>query len=360
MIESYLTTGLCGTCYRDLEAEIQFRSDGAAYIVKHCPVHGYEEAMVEKSWRFWKSAHDEKDERLRSIYNEITCIESTDRCNVQCAHCYHDPDNSIPDISADLLVKKAISIPTRNVALMGAEPTMRNDLPEVISRIKETPFKGEGDREVSIYSNGINLENIELVQSLEQAGLDGCSISVHSPKYHKEAIWNKVSRGIDNMVSTDIELGHVSFTVSNVDDMRYAVDKMLWFRDNNKLPLDFCIRSSADIGRSPSAEEVFVSQLYDMLTQVCLEKRLKVCRDKDFGSNPYHIHYTVDSFKLVLIHWPSVKSISTQYVTHGPWASFIPNTWGNFTIQIILREGWKKGWWQGQRLFDDISIKAVD
>lgn len=56
ILHSYLTTGLCGTCYRELPATIEYRSDSAAYITKVCPVHGYEEAKIEESWKFWDSA----------------------------------------------------------------------------------------------------------------------------------------------------------------------------------------------------------------------------------------------------------------------------------------------------------------
>jgi hypothetical protein len=46
----------------------------------------------------------------------------------------------------------------------------------------------------------------------------------------------------------------------------------------------------------------------------------------------------------------------------GPWADFISPVLGTLHLQIILREGIKKGWWQGQRLITDskkIEIKKL-
>jgi hypothetical protein len=81
----------------------------------------------------------------------------------------------------------------------------------------------------------------------------------------------------------------------------------------------------------------------------------------NMGSNPYHVGVLVDSnIKVQIIHWASAKSVDTSFMYMGPWAQFIPHTIGTFLIQAILREGWKKGWWQGQRLTDpEKTIKIV-
>ena len=249
IIKSYNTTGLCGTCYRDLPATIEFRSDGTAVIIKTCPEHGREEFIVEKDWKFWESAKQPTTNNLTwEIYNEVSIIEITDRCNVLCKHCYHGPDNKIADKPLDFILSNALRQPTKEVCLMGAEPTMREDLFDLIREIKSRSKADKFEKKVSMYTNGIKLTEKDFVTSLEAAGLGGINISIHNPDYHKPAIWEKISSGIDNILHTKINLGQISFTVENLEQVEYAVDRIMWFKQHNKVPYNFCIRSPADIG----------------------------------------------------------------------------------------------------------------
>lgn len=116
--KSYFTTGLCKVCYRELPATIEYRTDGAAYMTKTCPVHGHQEAMVEKSYDFWDSITQmNPDNQCWDVYNNVSTIEVTDRCNVQCKHCYHDPDNDIQDKPLEWIIKTAKAAPGHTVCL---------------------------------------------------------------------------------------------------------------------------------------------------------------------------------------------------------------------------------------------------
>lgn len=356
IIKSNDTTGLCGTCYRDLPAKIEYRTDGAAYITKTCPVHGYEEAMVERSWKFW-----DESPQLNPInstyekYNRISVIEVTDRCNVQCKHCYHQPNNKIADKETSHVISTGLRQSTPMICLMGAEPTMRDDLDEIIRGLKKA------GKLVSIYTNGIRLSDEAYLKKICDAGLDGINISVHNPKYHKAAIWNKISQGIDNALKykisapnfTSFSFGQISFTVENYDEVKYAVDKMLWLK-TRCLPFNFCIRSPADIGTTVTPdEEIFASDIATWLKEYTSELGINFVKHSNNGSNPYHVAHVLDGMDLQVIHWAGVKSIDTRWMNMGPYAEFVPNTRGTFMLQTILRDGWKKGWWQGQRLYSD-------
>lgn len=353
-IKSYFTNGLCGTCYRELPAQIEYRANGAAYITKSCPDHGYHEAMVEKSWEFWdKITQKDPNNPCWDMYNNVSTIEVTDRCNVQCTHCYHSPDNTIPDKPLEWIVNTARSAPSPYICLSGAEPTMRVDLPELIYEIQQIPY-GQKFKEANLYTNGIKLQNRNYVKKLSDVKLSSVSMSIHNPNYHSDVIWKNVSKALSNVIEEDISLGQVSFTVTNKEEVRHAVEKILWIKQHDMPAFNYCIRSPSEIGVPfVQEQEVFASDIYQWISEIAKEKDISYHRHSNYGSNPYHVGTVLDGNLVQVIHWANVKSVDTSYMYMGPWASFIPNTRGTFLIQAILRDGWKKGWWQGQRLYSE-------
>jgi hypothetical protein len=360
VIKSYFTTGLCGTCYRELPATIEYRSDNAAYITKTCPVHGYEEAMVEKDWSFWDSATQlHPDNQTWQQYNNVTLVEATDRCNVACTHCYHMPDDTIPDKSVDHIVTLARTAFTQSICLAGAEPTMRNDLTDVIRGIKQIPWM-DTYKTVSIYTNGIKLQKPGYVETLKAAGLDTVNMSVHHPEYHEANVWKHVSRALNHVAECEIDLGQISFTVENKQQVNYAMDKMLWLMERGRHPTDFCVRSPAQIGVPYESEEVYASQIFKWLAEVCEERGLSFEKHPNHGSNPYHVGALLEGKQTIqVIHWATVKSVDTSYMYMGPWAIMMPNTWGTFLIQAILRDGVRKGWYQGNRVLPPVAEQTI-
>ena len=353
-LKSYFTTGLCGTCYKELPAQIEYRDDNAAYITKTCSEHGYQEAMVERSWKFWDSITQmDPNNQCWDMYNNISTIEVTDRCNVQCKHCYHSPDNSITDKPIEWIVQTAKAAPGQIVCLSGAEPTMRLDLPELICEIQKIPY-GDKFKLANLYTNGIKLQNKNYVKKLANSKLSSINISVHHPNYHSDIIWKNVSKALYNVIEENIQLGQISFTVETKEQVNYAIEKILWINKHNISAFNYCIRSPAEIGVPFEKErEIFASEIYQWICEIAKEKNLSYQKHPNYGSNPYHIGTKLENNIIQVIHWANVMSVDTSYMYMGPWASFIPNTRGTFLIQAILRDGWKKGWWQGQRLYSE-------
>ena len=64
-------------------------------------------------------------------------IDLTHRCNMSCANCYI-PNRDIPDLDKDKLFEFLKKLPFRTyIRLIGAEPTLRDDLPEIVSTVKK-------------------------------------------------------------------------------------------------------------------------------------------------------------------------------------------------------------------------------
>ena len=97
----------------------------------------------------------------------------THKCNMNCFNCYI-PNRTIPDMDEKLLLKFITKLPQRiYIRLIGAEPTLRDDLPELISNIISLGHK------VSLTTNGLKLSSIDYCKSLKNAGLKMVLISMN-------------------------------------------------------------------------------------------------------------------------------------------------------------------------------------
>jgi len=159
------TTSICATCMAEgrvnewpftVPARIERREDGL-WLQKDCPVHGI---TRERTWRDLSLA-----ERLltqegcggRSLPEAVNCpgecgrcerhqsytavvlVEVTHRCNLGCRTCFakggKNPttDPSIEAIVQRLRTAKVLNrVPPKILQLIGGEPTLRDDLPEIL------------------------------------------------------------------------------------------------------------------------------------------------------------------------------------------------------------------------------------
>lgn len=84
---------------------------------------------------------------------------------MECANCYI-PNRDVPDLDKEKLFEFLSRLPSRTyIRLIGAEPTMRNDLPEIISKVKATGHRP------SVTTNGLKLAQPSYVKKLKDAGL---------------------------------------------------------------------------------------------------------------------------------------------------------------------------------------------
>ncbi|MBK5258718.1 MAG: radical SAM protein [Thermoanaerobaculia bacterium] len=102
---------------------------------------------------------------------ETVIVDVTHRCNMSCLNCYL-PNRTIPDMDAAWLDNILAELPRgRFVRLMGAEATVRHDLPELIATVRR-----HGHHAV-IVTNGLRLADRSYVRELKRAGLQITSLS---------------------------------------------------------------------------------------------------------------------------------------------------------------------------------------
>jgi hypothetical protein len=187
------TTSLCPECLERIPAQ-QIAEDGSVYLAKECAVHGAFKTLIwrgdAKSYREWvaygqaavppyKSLTEHSlgcpyDCGMCSEHQANACtmvIEVTGQCDLGCPVCFADSDgtrSSGPSLEAVEkmydTVLEAAGNPT--IQLSGGEPTLRHELPEIISMGKRKGFS-----HIMVNSNGIRIaRETDYAKRLKDAG----------------------------------------------------------------------------------------------------------------------------------------------------------------------------------------------
>lgn len=101
----------------------------------------------------------------------------TYRCNNDCAHCYNARERNFPELSTaewKQIIDQAWALGIPHIIFTGGEPTLRDDLPELIAY-------AEGNGQITgLNTNARRLSDPNFVQRLVDAGLDHVQITVES------------------------------------------------------------------------------------------------------------------------------------------------------------------------------------
>jgi len=100
-------------------------------------------------------------------------VDVTHRCNMACHNCYI-PVRDLPDLPVAWILEHLARLPRRTrIRLVGAEPTVREDLPELIRQVRAL-----GHIPV-VLTNGLKLGRLAYVQKLKAAGLKTLHLSLN-------------------------------------------------------------------------------------------------------------------------------------------------------------------------------------
>jgi len=132
----------------------------------------------------------------------------TYRCNDDCAHCYNARPREYPEISTDAwkrIIDKTWELGIPHIVFTGGEPTLRDDLPELIA------YAESNGQITGMNTNARRLSDPKFVQSLENSGLDHIQITVesHDPEIHdqmvgKRGAWKQTIQGLRNVLTTPL------------------------------------------------------------------------------------------------------------------------------------------------------------
>jgi hypothetical protein len=197
-------------------------------------------------------------------------IDLTNRCNLDCDFCFanaracgfvYEPDfNEIVRMMELLRAEKPV--PTPAIQFSGGEPTMRDDLIEIIKKAKEVGFP-----QVQIATNGVRIARDRgFVQNLKDAGLntvylhfDGITTEANPfLKTHVKAIENMKSVGLGCVLVPTVIRGRNDSQLGAI--IQFAADHIAVVRGVNFQPVAFTgAASDEDLKNRITIPEVLAS-----------------------------------------------------------------------------------------------------
>ena len=162
----------------------------------------------------------------------MPCYSVTDRfvlhagyaCNMRCEFCYYLDDlkkNKTKDYSTSENKKRidfAFNLGKRAIDISGGEPTIRKDLPELISYCKDKEY-----HTVTIITNGIKTNGSSYSNQLKEAGLDEGLFSIHSHDQsihdsltHVKGSFTKLLNSIENFKKLNLKI-RINTVITNIN-----------------------------------------------------------------------------------------------------------------------------------------------
>lgn len=186
------TESVCPSCLSRVPAARVMYGD-KVYLEKTCPSHGQSRTLLWQGLPAWQSWVRTKipsmppvcdtevdkgcphDCGLCTEHRQHTCtalLEVTQRCNLKCSYCFAAAGGNHVDPSLATIEKLLKSIYQAsgacNLQLSGGEPTVRDDLPEIITLARSIGFNF-----IQVNTNGLRLaEDAEYAQRLQKVGLN--------------------------------------------------------------------------------------------------------------------------------------------------------------------------------------------
>jgi len=241
------TESLCPVCLRRIPAR-KVADHGKVYLEKTCPEHGACRALI---WRRdarhfldWTAGTDKGSGPVRSFtapykgcpfdcglcpeHETRACtmvMELTPQCNLKCPVCFASADQhkgTEPDIEAirGMYQTTMEGVGVCTIQLSGGEPTLRNDLPQIVALGHQTGFG-----HILINTNGLRIaREPDYLKRLKEAGasaiylqFDGVSDDVYRHIRGRD-LFNIKRQALDNCAREKIAVILVPTIVPGVND----------------------------------------------------------------------------------------------------------------------------------------------
>lgn len=190
------TKSICPECLKALDATI-FEEGGKVFIMKECPEHGsfrelywsdYKQYQRAEKFRYdGEGVENPRTEKAMGCpldcgicpehksHTALAIIDVTNRCNLTCPVCfanaaaagyvYEPTQEQVTGMLENLRATKPV--PATALQFSGGEPTIRNDLFDLIRKAKELGF-----RHVEVNTNGVRIsKSTDYAKELKSAGV---------------------------------------------------------------------------------------------------------------------------------------------------------------------------------------------
>lgn len=330
------TVSICPVCVYHIPA-YKYHKDGAVYMCKHCLFHGTSHHKIENDYEFY-AKYDGYHLSSTHNFNDIVHIEGSDRCQLDCPHCYHLPDSRIQDVPREQLIDQIKNLPlnladVQHLILAGAESSLRADFVELVADIKAMGFVP------GILTNGIRFGDPDFLKRSLDAGLGVINVGLNHPDYNNyEKVRLKQVNAIEMLSNSDAIIGYISYTMVDLSELDYILTEITTSKWN---AYTYRIRGGSEIGRNGTEGRPYLSDIWKAVKEWCSKNNKSFEPIPTADDNLYHVMAMVDGKEIRLIQWCDITDIDMENLRCGPWNNFIPGPVTNFLHQVIVRDEWK-------------------
>ncbi len=268
------TKSVCPNCLKEISANI-VEDNGSVYMEKNCNEHGFFRALISKYAWYYKG--------LNQFYNRLSPYghpfeESTienfqifpiTKCDLNCKICYSASDSvgeTVPIEKINSMIRN-IKKPHRRISILGGEPTLREDLPEIIKIIKKYRH------DVLLFTHGLHFSDLRYLRGLKKSGLKNVGVWVDT--LNDDNVYEKI-RGVKllekkNQVLQNLKIANMATRLVmvlvrgiNEKDIKDLTD----FSRENNFVHTLNIRSYSTLGRKEfsQAEEFCMDELVEVVS----------------------------------------------------------------------------------------------
>lgn len=240
---------LCPECAAAIVGRY-FVEDGAVFIEKSCPEHGYSRDMVNSDallyskaswWTFEEPRGHQKPQR----HSQGTCpadcglcgqhlsgsvlaqIDVTNRCNMRCPVCFANAGASgvVVEPPFEQLVRQMQvlrdfrPLPCTSIQLTGGEPTIHPQFLRIVKQARDMGFS-----HIQMATNGIRMADAGFAAAAAEAGLhtlylqfDGVGEEAHRATRAYPGIWEKKLACLENCRKLDLKVCLVPTIVRGIN-----------------------------------------------------------------------------------------------------------------------------------------------
>jgi molybdenum cofactor biosynthesis enzyme MoaA len=250
-----------------------------------------------------------EDSPFRVLFADIT-----HRCNMTCRNCYI-PVRDLPDLPVDWLYTILARLPRRTrIRLVGAEPTMRDDLPGIVRRVRQL-----GHIPV-ILSNGLKLGRASYVRTLRAAGLGTVYLSLNGGL--RDDLYEAIDgtpcaarklRALDNLLAAHMHVTVGTILIPGLNDAHLA-DFLPWLLARGVRDMHF--RSVGQMGRHMADCSLSLDGLEACVRAALGSRAAELSLVAEEGSSR---DYRLGSAAIQLTEWPELGSMDRGRIAPDGW-----------------------------------------
>ena len=327
------TASICPICYAEIPASCEWRGSELIMSKTHCG-HTWE-CVVERDPAFTDAYYTNRGHIWSNMQGCL--VEITHRCNNKCLNCYHSEDRGLTDPSVPEVFAKVLATPHPAICLIGGEPTVRNDICDIVKGISAL------GRSVAMYTNGILMDSTDFVDKLLGAGLVGIGFSLHHPDYSSPKVLMRKRAALEVLARSQLIVEHVSFSLENEGQIPGILDEITRYRGYAN---SFRIRS----GYQPTRQQWLVPDLYALVKAEADRRGESFVFFPGSENTRYQVGFLYAGIPVWLMSWPSDMTIDLSHAQGFPLAAFLPGSVQHFCRAVVTQEGWRKGWFNGRRV----------